>query len=191
MNGIRKLALGGGLVLATVLLHGPGTAVWGTRVAAESPPAPAARFTGTVVIDGAPPPAGTTVEAKIGSTTCGVTTTFMNGSEARYKLDSPALDPGATPNCGTEGAVVTFLVSGMKADQTGSWRNYDLNQLNLTVGATAAPAPGATPTPSPIAPATGNAGLGNAPSASWLAALAGLAAIALGAGSIAVAHRNR
>jgi len=190
MNATKNMAYGFRIALAIGLLLVPGGILWATEVAAESPPNPAARFTGTILIDGAAPPPGTTVEARIGSTTCGVATTFMNGSEARYKLDSPALDPAATPNCGTDGAVVTFFVSGMKADQTGSWRNYDLNQLNLTV-ALAGPAPGATPTPNPLAPAAGNAGLGNTSSASWLAALAGLAAIALGASSLAVARRIR
>jgi hypothetical protein len=186
ITAIRRFGLDAAAVaLLVVGLSGAITA------AAESPPNPAARFTGAVLINGVPPPAGTTIEAKIGVTTCGVGTVFMNGSEARYKLDSPALDPGATPNCGTDGAPVTFYVNGLKADQTGSWRNYDLNQLDLTVTAAETPVASPAATPTPVAPALGNTTLDGGSSASWLAALAGLAAMAASAGVLAVLRRAR
>jgi hypothetical protein len=191
MNAIRpshRFVLG---VVAMLLVSGLTGGGAPLLAAAESPPNPAARFTGAVLINGVPPPAGTTIEAKIGVTTCGVGTVFMNGSEARYKLDSPALDPGATPNCGTDGAPVTFYVNGLKADQTGSWRNYDLNQLDLTVTAAETPVASPAATPTPVAPALGNTTLDGGSSASWLAALAGLAAMAASAGLVAVIRRAR
>src|SRR5512143_2363667 len=98
-----------------------------SAASAESPPNPPSRFVGNVTVNGVPATAGTTIEARIGSTTCGTTSVFMSGSEARYVLDSPALDPAANPNCGTDGAAVTFYVAGQKANESGSWKNYQLN----------------------------------------------------------------
>jgi len=140
---------------------------------AQSPPNPPARFVGTVTIDGAPAPAGTTIEARIGTATCGVATVFMSGSEARYTLDAPAAQPSAA-ECGTEGASVSFYVGGKAAGQTGSWRNWELNQLNLTV---VAPTP-VPATPTPRVPVAGNTvGTDYGFSAWWIASLATLAAI--------------
>jgi hypothetical protein len=113
---------------------------------AESPPTPAARFAGSVTVDGAAVAAGTLIEARIGNTTCGTTRTFSSGAEARYVVDIDALDPGKTPNCGADGAVVTFYIGGKLARETGSWKNYQLNTLNLTY---------VTPTPTPTAPGGG------------------------------------
>jgi hypothetical protein len=185
MTKVLKLLGGGSLaaVLGLVLLGLSGT-FGATKVSAESPPAPAARFTGTVLVDGVAPAAGTTIEAKIGSATCGVTTTFANGAESRYRLDSPALDPGANPNCGTDGAAVTFYVGGKKANETGTWRNYDLNQLNLTVTTP-------TPTTTPKPPSTGSVGASDGSAATWLFAILGLGALAFSAGGVAVARRGR
>lgn len=127
-------------------------AMLGTALA-DSPPAPPARFVGSVMVNGAPATAGTAITAVIGSTTCGTTAVFMSGAEARYTLDSPALDPGATPNCGTDGATVSFTVGGQKANETGVWHSYQLNTVNLTVSA----ATTATPTATTTAPATATA----------------------------------
>ena len=178
-------ALGGGslaavLGLLLVALSGTFSA---TKVAAESPPAPPARFTGSVLVDGKAPAAGTAIEAKIGSSTCGVTQTFNSGAESRYRVDSPALDPGAAPNCGTDGAAVTFYVGGVKANETGNWRNYDLNQLNLTVTTPV------SPTPKP--PATGSGLTAGDSSATWLFVVFALGALAFSAGGVAVARRSR
>jgi len=140
---------------------------------AQSPPNPPARFVGTVTIDGTPATAGTTIEARIGAATCGVATVFISGSEARYTLDVPAAQPSAA-ECGTEGAIVAFYVLGKAVGQTGSWRNWELNQLNLTV---TTPTP-AAPTPTPKVPVAGNtAGADYSFSAWWIASMAGLAAV--------------
>jgi len=196
MTKVTKL-LGGGLaaVLGVLLLSASG-AFSASTAEAESPPAPAARFAGSVLVDGVAPPAGTIIEARIGSTTCGVTATF-NTAESRYVLDSPALDPGANPNCGTDGAVVVFFVGGKMANETGSWRNFDINVVNLTV-TTAVASPSASPSGSPAGgspttkpPATGSGYSDDSGTAVWLFAALGLGVLAFGAGGVAAARRAR
>jgi len=133
---------------------------------AQSPPTPPSRFVGSVTVNGQPAAAGTTIEARIGNTTCGATTVFMSGGQARYTLDSPALDPAQFPACGTDGATVTFFVGGQQANETGSWANYQLNTVNLTVSAqqaTPTSPPAATATPRPPVAGTGEAGGVDAP----------------------------
>ena len=106
-------------------------------------------------------------------------------------LDSPALDPGATPNCGVENAAVTFYIGGKLARETGSWKNYQLNTVNLTY-VTPTPVPGASPTVTPGAPVTGTGPLAESnDSATWLFLVLGLGALAFGAGGVTVARRSR
>ncbi len=119
-------------------------------VAAQAPPAPPARFAGAVTINGSPAPSGTTIEARIGSTTCGTSSVGAGGAgNGRYVLDSPAVQTQA--GCGTDGAVVTFWVGGNQAAQTGTWLSYQLNTLDLTVSTQAA-TPTAAPTQAPASP---------------------------------------
>lgn len=191
MTKILKML--GSIGLAAVI----GVALLGASVAlAESPPNPPSRFAGTVTLDGAKVPAGTVIEARIGATSCGTTSTFDQGGNANYVLDVPALDPGATPNCGTENAAVSFFVGGRLAAQTGSWKNYQLNVLNLTaVSGTPTPGPG-TVTPTPKPPVVGDGLMttetGSESSAAILLfAALGLGAVAFGAGGVAVARRSR
>lgn len=181
--GLAVLVLG-----ATALLQANGAM-------AESPPNPPSRFVGSVKVNGANATAGTPVEARIGSASCGISTVFMAGSEARYVIDSPALDPGASPNCGTEGATVTFLVGGQVANETGAWRNYQLNTVNLTVTTTTptATTPAGTPTrpaATPGAPTTGTGGPLDSGSGNlaWLVISGG--ALALGAGTFALRRKT-
>lgn len=199
MTKVLKMLGGSGLALVLgVLLLGVSGSFNPTTAAADSPPAPPARFVGSVTVNGAPATAGTTIEVKIGDTTCGVTTVFLQGTAARYSVDSPALDPGAAPNCGTDGAAVSFTVGGTKANETGTWYSYQLNTVNLTVTTatatptTATPGTSVTPAPkTPIAPVTGS---GTTPSsegtAVWLFALLGLGAIAFGVGGVTVARKS-
>jgi len=191
MTRVLKLLAGGPLVavLGFVLL-GMSGAFSATTVSAESPPNPPARFVGTVMVDGQNAAAGTLIEARIGNSTCGATTTFAQGTEMRYTLDVPALDPGANPNCGVEGASVSFYIGGKKAAETGSWKNYDLNTVNLTY---TTPTPAASPSATPVGPATGNASFGasESGSANWLFVALGLGAIAFGVGGVTVARRSR
>ena len=140
------------LVLAVV---GSLAGALGTQqiLAQGSPPNPPSRFVGTVLVNGQPAANGTTVEAHIGSTVCGSTTVFISGSDARYTLDSP--DTASVAGCGTDGATVTFFVGGQQAAQTGTWHNYQLNTVNLTVGG-AATATATAAAPTPLAPVTGS-----------------------------------
>jgi len=159
--------------------------------AAQSPPSPPSRFVGTVRVDGQNAASGTLIEVRIGSTTCGVTTVFGAGSEARYAVDSPAMDPGGSPNCGVDGSVVNFYVAGKLANETGTWRNYQLNTVNLTVSSAAATptTPGATPTRTPAAPSAGTGtgtGTANVPLVEVM-----LVAAALGLAGMGLAARSR
>jgi len=198
MTKVLKL-LGGGRLAAVwvVVLVAAIAALSVATVSAESPPNPPARFVGSVLVDGQAATAGTIIEARIGNTTCGSSTVFMASGEARYALDSPALDPGATPNCGVDGAAVSFFVGGKKANETGSWKNYQLNILNLTV-TTPTPSPSASGTPgagsaTPKPPTTGTTPVDSTTdgTAAWLFAVLGLAAITLGVGGATVARRAR
>ena len=187
---VKMLGSGGLAAVLGILLLGFSGAMNAQTVSAESPPNPPGRFVGSVKVNGAPATAGTAIEARIGATTCGVTTVFMSGSEARYTVDVPVLDPGANPNCGTDGAAVSFYVGGQKANESGSWKNYQLNQLDLTV--TTATATPATPTKTPGAPVTGSGVASDAgSSAMWLYAVLGLGALAFGVSGVAVARRSR
>ncbi len=177
------LALGAALSLGAV-----------AAVSAASPPAPPARFVGTVMVNGSPATPGTAVEAHIGSATCGVTTVFMSGTDARYTIDSPALDPSASPNCGTDGATVAFYVGGVKANETGTWHSYQLNTVNLTVGgATPTAAASSTPTATvtPGAPVTGS-GVASSGSVSlvWIAGALALVVVGGGGAALALARRR-
>ena len=137
--------LGGSVagVIGGVALLGASGTFNATDAAAESPPAPPARFVGTVLVDGQQPAAGTVIEARVGGTSCGVSSTYSQGSAMWYAVDVAALDPGANPNCGAEGATVTFYIGGMLAAESAPWRNYDINIVNLTY---------TSPTPTPVPP---------------------------------------
>jgi hypothetical protein len=187
MTKVLKL-LGGGSLVAILSV-----VLFAASAAAESPPSPPARFVGSVKVDGAAPAAGTLIEARIGNAACGSGAVFMSGSEARYTLDSPALDPGATPNCGVDGAVVTFYIGGKKANETGTWANYQLNTVNLTYTTPTATTGTGTPSATPGAPVTGDTPItsGDSASAAWLYAVLGLSALAFGVGGATVARRSR
>lgn len=212
MTKVIKWLGGAGLVAALgILMLGLSGSFTATGVRAESPPNPPGRFVGSVVVDGQPAAAGTVIEARIGSASCGVDTVFTQGTESRYAIDVPALDPGATPNCGTDGATVTFYIGGKLARETGSWRNFDINIVNLSyVSPTPTPTPSAsaspsatpaTPTtaggggggaaPTPKAPNSGNGSQSGDSSAMWLFALLGAGVLAFGVGGTAVARRGR
>jgi hypothetical protein len=159
---------------------------------AQSPPEPPSRFAGTVTLDGRPAPVGTTVEARIGATSCGVTSVFIQAGQARYVVD--VAGAVARPGCGTIGATVTFHVGGIPAAQTGSWRNYELVQLDLVaVAVTPTPVPPTPvpPTPTPRPPVAGM-GYSSADglSAWWLLSMAGLASLGFAGMGWAAARRS-
>ena len=192
-NKLRRL---GAATVAAVI----GAAMVVNIAAAQSPPNPPSRFVGTVTVNGQPAAVGTVVEARIGGATCGTTTVFTAQNQSRFTLDSPALDPAQAPGCGQDGSTVTFFVGGQQAAETGTWRNYQLNTVNLTVGAqtpatpttpptTATAAPTNPPT-TPRAPVAGNfAGSEDGSGAPLLEII--LVAAALGLGGVALASRAR
>lgn len=176
-----------GLSLAAVITATIGAAMVVGMAAAQAPPAPPSRFVGNVTVNGAPAAANAVIEARIAGAACGTTTVFASGSEMRYAIDVPALDPVANPGCGTDGSVVDFYVGGKKADQTGSWKNYELTTLNLSV----VPAT-ATVTVTPLAPVTGNSGHSTSSSSTPLIAiLFGAAILGLGGAGVAAQVRSR
>lgn len=208
MTKIGKLL---GLVAVAVLV-GSGALLSGTGAAHAEPVSPA-RFVGTVTIDGEDATSGTTVEARVNGASCGVTTVFISGGEARYALDVEASQPDGDAACGTDGADVTFYIGGMMAQETGSWHNYQLNTLNLTyVTPTPTPTPTntpvpatstpvvvvvtATPTPLPPTPLPPDTGQGmDAESGSGalglLVVAVALGAVAFGVGGTVAARRGR
>lgn len=190
----KTVAFSGLAAVLGLVLVGLSGAMSAHEAKAESPPSPPARFAGSVKVDGAAPAPGTRIEARIGNATCGLTATFSASGESRYALDSPALDPGATPNCGTDGAVVSFWIGDRKAAETGTWKNYQLNIVNLTYTTpTPTPAaPSASPSATPRPPVTGTGIQGSGDSTFvWVFAALGLGALAFGVGGLSVARRGR
>lgn len=184
MTKVLKMLGASGLaaVLGVVLLGVSG--MYNVSTArADSPPAPPARFVGSVLVDGKAATPGTTIEVHVGNTTCGVTAVFTASGESRYAVDSPALDPGASPNCGTDGAAVSFWIGGKKANESGSWKNYQLNTVNLTY---------TTPSATPKPPTTGSglSSSGSEGTAVWLFVMVGLGALAFGVGGVAAARKS-
>jgi hypothetical protein len=172
MIAVRLIA--GAVVAVTLVLGSLGAA---RQAGAQSPPEPPSRFAGSVTIDGQPAPAGTPIEARVGDVSCGVSTVFVQGGQARYVID--VASAVSQPGCGTAGATVTFIVGGTKAPQSGTWRNYELAQLDLAlVTATPTPlsSPVLTPTPRPPVAGTGLAGP-DGPSAWWIISMAALASL--------------
>jgi hypothetical protein len=207
-SGMTKVMkwLGGSVagVVGSLVLLGASGSFNATDAAAESPPNPAARYVGTVLVDGQKPPSGTVIEARVGATSCGVSSTYSQGSDQWYKVDVAALDPGANPNCGTDGASVTFYIGGKLANESGAWRNFDINIINLTytsptptpaaspsASASASPTSGSGGAATPKPPSTGSGSQGGDTSAVWLFALLGAGALAFGAGGAAVARRSK
>lgn len=193
MTKVVRMLAGRGLAAALgIVVLGFAGAYSAHEAQAESPPNPPARFAGSVLVDGVAPVAGTRIEARVGNSTCGVTTTFNASGQSRYVLDVPALDPGATPNCGTDGASVSFWIGDKKAAQSGSWANYQLNQLDLTyTSPTPTPAGSASPSATPRPPTTGGGNAVPGAELGWLFAALGLGALAFGVGGATVARRAR
>jgi hypothetical protein len=183
-----------GLAFAAMLPLG------GASVSAQAPPNPPARFVGTVTVNGQPAAAGTTVQARIGTANCGTGAVFIENGQSRYRVDVVGTD-ASNPGCGADGATVSFFVAGQQAAQTAPWLNFQLNQLNLTVGQAATPsptpttAPGVTVTPTatpvPVRPPATGTGLEGGTAQTWpvLAALAG--AVVAGSAGLALSFRRR
>jgi hypothetical protein len=132
----------------------------------EAQPAPPATFVGSVRFDGQTVADGTPVLALVNDKLCGKSSREP-GQEGTWTLDKDAADLGLragdsiyivdvasdsqTPDCGTEGAIVTFQVAGQLTHEQGLWK-AGLNTLNLTVGQ--APVPVSTPEDGHLTPLT-------------------------------------
>jgi hypothetical protein len=106
-------------------------------------PGPPNRFYGSLTVDGAPAPVGTTVTAVVGGKECGSRTTDTAG---QYVVD--ALAGSQTSGCGSPGAEVTFRVGSRTANEKGSWQGGVFTRLDLTVSSQS------VPNPAPSAPFT-------------------------------------
>jgi hypothetical protein len=135
---IWKLALAGALLMTIPL----------TPATAQEIPNPPATFAGTVTVDGHSVSDGTAVTALIDGKECGEGEKepgqkgTWTATEARPEYDIEigdsmyvvdVLSDSQIPGCGTDGATVTFLISGRPAHETGLWKSGS-NPLNLTVG---------------------------------------------------------
>ena len=120
---------------------------------------PPATFFGTVTLDGRSVSDGTAVVALIDGKVCGegAGETGRKGTwtatEARPKYGIKSGDSlyavdvfsdSQVPGCGTDGAIVTFLIAGRPAHQRGVWKAYP-TPLNLTAETPHAGEPAATP----------------------------------------------
>jgi hypothetical protein len=83
-----------------------------------------------VTLSGQAAPAGTMVEARIGETVCGSNALIASGT---YSVDVAAF--ATQPGCGFDGALVTFLVAGVPANEVGTFQSGAFVSLPLTVGA--------------------------------------------------------
>jgi hypothetical protein len=90
---------------------------------------PPARFFGTAYLHGAPAPAGTVVEARIGGTFCGAG--FVSAA-GRYSVD--VASGGVSFGCGAPGVLVNFSVGGLPAREAGTYRGGEFIALDLTTG---------------------------------------------------------
>ena len=112
--------------------------------AAAVPPTPAT-FWGTVTIDGANAPDGTTITVWINGVQYAETTTFTNSGVSYYTVDVPGDDPDTTGvlEGGVTGDSIVFQVDGQDASESGSWSS-GTQEVNLTATGSTQPA---TPTP--------------------------------------------
>jgi hypothetical protein len=128
---------------------------------------PPTTFLGTVTLDGHSVSDGTTVVALINGKACGEgqgesgrkgtwTATEarpeygIKSGDSLYAVD--VFSDSQVRGCGTDGAIVTFLIAGRPAHQRGVWKAYP-TPLNLTAETphagetTATPSGGETPAP--------------------------------------------
>ena len=132
--GLRRPRLLLGLLPALLLLAA-------LPLAVLAQPAPPHFFAGTVTINGAAAPDGTTVAALIGGQEA-ASTAVANG---RYNFKVP----------GAAGQTISFTIGSSVAEQTAIWSQGQRTPLNLTASGrpAATPAPGPAPTAIPPTPA--------------------------------------
>jgi hypothetical protein len=124
MKGFRALTI---LIILTL-----GLAVYTTQPVSALPQLPSS-FWGTVMLNGSPVPAGTTISARINGVEYGHTTTILDAGVAWYAMDVPGDDPEASgTQGGVEGDTIVFFIGSIQAAQTGIWHTGTNVVLNLT-----------------------------------------------------------
>ena len=118
------------LLLVTGLLIAPISSALAGRFQ-DTPPTQPSGFWGTVKINGANVADGTVITAWIGAANCANDSVITFEGDTVYNLDVPAVD-AEHPNCGTTGAMVTFKIGEVTADQTGTWNGGTNLELPLT-----------------------------------------------------------
>jgi hypothetical protein len=101
-----------------------------TLPAYAQPPEIPQEFRGNVIVNGTPPPQGTTILVRSGSIQIAATTTDAQG---RYGYSSPLLVST------TNGSLLEFSVNGIKAKETATSKSGEMTTLNLTVSSSAPP----------------------------------------------------
>jgi len=126
------------LVLGGLLVH-------------AAPPIPAT-FYGTVRVNGANAPAGTSVDAYIGGVSYASKVVQISGADTVYAIDVPGDIPEiAGKQGGVEGDSIEFRVGGLVCAQSGVWHRGTQTNLNLTAAGTL---PTMTPTTTQLATET-------------------------------------
>ena len=120
-----------------LLLNGRSTATTtNTAQLADALSLPPATIYGVLfTMNGASPPVGAAVEARIGATVCGRSVTQQTGDQVGFVVKVAALGPDA-PMCGAPGRAVTVTVAGNTVGTAG-WDNTRVVEI-------AAPAPAPT-----------------------------------------------
>ncbi|MBI4286150.1 MAG: hypothetical protein HY670_09710 [Chloroflexi bacterium] len=126
------------LVVLTMLFAIP-------AAASAQPPSLPQYFFGTLKIDGADAPVGTTIEARVPGVVPGPLNPFVTTQAGIYGDFSPsAKGPGLVVGGDiAEGATIEFFINGSKANETAPWQSGQTTRLDLTLGVV--PPPGATP----------------------------------------------
>jgi hypothetical protein len=96
------------------------------------PPLPCT-FSGTVLLNGANPAAGTSVSAWINGVEYNLGPVVINLGTAYYAVDVPGDDPATAGiiEGGVEGQTVEFRIGWQAAGQTGTWQSGSPQTLNL------------------------------------------------------------
>ncbi|MBI4330992.1 MAG: PKD domain-containing protein [Chloroflexi bacterium] len=111
-------------------------------------------FYGTVKINGADAPAGTTVEARVAGVMTGAFNPVVTTQPGKYGDPNPSVSAPRLLVQGNiaGGATIEFFINGVKAGQTAVWQSGQISVLDLTVIVAVPPVANFTRT---LSPATG------------------------------------
>jgi hypothetical protein len=111
-------------------------------------------FYGAVELNGSMAPVGTQVEVRGEGVQTGVNNNpFVTSAEGVYGGPDALAPKLIVQGSVTEGAILTFYVNGVRAEQTTAWHSGEVTELDLTATAQTPPAPVVPPTPAtPPAP---------------------------------------